>query len=112
MERASARPGIWQSEKELGSFEAVHSDSFPHVFIEGPVSICFCPDGKTAAIAFGGGEPLRFWDPRGGKPPVLVSLPDAIQPKSGQKSANDGPVKGPGRTVLSSELRDGRYGAL
>jgi hypothetical protein len=88
-----------ESEKELGSFQAVRSDfSFP-------VAICFCPDGKTAAIAYGGAEPLRLWDPRGRKPPVLVSLPDAIQPKQVSTSAKDGPVKVPGRTVLSPDCK-------
>jgi WD40 repeat protein len=88
-----------ESEKELGSFPTVNS------YISGPVSICFCPDGKTAAIALFGAEPLRFWDPRGGKPPVLVSLPDAIQPKSDSTSPKDGPVKGPGPTVLSPDCK-------
>ena len=92
-----------ESEKELGRFQSVHRDDrFPGTYIR-PVSICFCPDGKTAAITFDGGEPLQFWDPRGGKPPVLVSLPDAIQPKLDSTSPKDGPVKGPGRTVLSPD---------
>jgi len=97
-----------ESEKESGSFQGVHSDTYQRVAFVDSVPISFCPDGKTAAISFTSynAEPLRFWDPRGGKPPVLVSLPDAIQPKPDPDSSGDGRIiRGPGHTVLSPDCK-------
>ena len=75
------------SEKVLGTFQGVYSDA---------VAIRFCPDGKTAAVAFYGAGPLRFWDPRGGKPPVLVSLPEAIKPEANKPNFDStAPSSGP-----------------
>jgi len=89
------------SEKELGSFQCVHSQGFTRYVVA--ASIGFCPDGKTAAIGLDRGEPLRFWDPRSGKPPVLVPLPKEVQPQYDPDSPEEAPVNVPGRTVLSPD---------
>ncbi len=94
-----------ESKKELGSFPGVNKARFPRNYVVDPVSIRFCPDGNTAAIAFDRGEPLLFWDPRAKRPPVHVSLPDAIQSEEETTPAEDWPVKGPGRTVLSPDCK-------
>ena len=122
----------WDLESEivLGSFQIVHDNNrFAGDHIDS-LSISFCPDGKTSAIAvhyyhgarpgqFAGGrndgnkrdelppdaETLQFWDPRGGKPPVVVSLPDEIKPKLDPDASEDEPLKDPGRTILSPDCK-------
>jgi WD40 repeat protein len=118
------------SEKELGTFQTLHPDDrFMGGYVHS-VSICFCPDGKTAAFAFGyyygsrrprngdsgedgdkrvqsqlAAELLQFWDPRSGKPAVVVALPKAIEPVFDPDASEDEQVKAPGQTVLSRDCK-------
>ncbi len=93
------------AQNQIGGWYEVNINTPGIYFNDHPAhdSIGFCSDGKTAAIGLDRGEPLRFWDPRGGKPPVLVSLPKEVQPKYDPDSPEEAPLNVSGRTVLSPD---------